>query len=333
MSTDLGAPTATKVLPLDPQPSVSLAGAPHERLRALLSARFVIVTGKGGTGKTTLAAALAQLAALEGKRVLLAEVGPSAEGRSPILAALGEEGRSGSLEPQPRGENLWTVLLTPEAGHRAFLRDVLPLGFLADRAMRAEPLRRFLSAAPAFAELGILYRGLQLVRAERSRGVPQFDIMILDAPATGHALAFATLPQVLLRVIPGGPIGRAARDGIALINDPLSTRALVTTLPEELPVTEALELAEGLRKSNLSVHGVVANLVPQDPFTVEESLLLSKWTRAIPMLGARALQRFERTRAALLRLRAAVGHVLIVREREGRGRALVSEVARELSSA
>lgn len=315
------------------QPRGSPAGEPRERLRVLLSARFVIVTGKGGTGKTTLAAALAHVAAREGKRVLLAEVGPAAEGRSPLMAILGEEGRSGALEPRPMGENLWTVLLTPEAGHRAFLRDVLPLAFLADRAMRAEPLRRFLSAAPAFAELGVLYRGLQLVRAERSRGVPLFDLVILDAPATGHALAFASLPQVLLRVIPGGPIGRAARDGIALLHDPLVTRALVTTVPEALPVTEALELAEGLRQSNLTVHGVVANLVPQDPFTADERSLLSSWTQTPLMLGARALQRFERTRSALARLAAGVGDVLIVREQEGQGRALVSEVARELVGA
>lgn len=320
-------------MPVDEQPRVSLAGTSRERLRDLLSVRFVIVTGKGGTGKTTLAAALAHVAAMEGKRVLLAEVGPAAEGRSPLLAALGEEGRSGALEPRPAGENLWTVLLTPEAGHRAFLREVLPLGFLADRALRAEPLRRFLSAAPAFAELGILYRGLQLVRAERSRGVPLFDLVILDAPATGHALAFATLPQVLLRVIPGGPIGRAARDGIALLHDSRYTRALVTTLPEALPVTEALELAEGLRKSSLTVHGVVANLVPQDPFTAHERSVLATWTRALPMLGARALQRFERTRVALARLEAAVGDVLVVREREEFGRALVSAIAQELAAA
>ncbi|MBS2020821.1 MAG: arsenic transporter [Deltaproteobacteria bacterium] len=303
------------------------------RMQELLSARFVIVTGKGGTGKTTLAAALAQVAASLGKRVLLAEVGPEPEARSPLRAALGEEGQAGSIEPVPAGPNLWTVLLTPEAGHRAFLRDVLPLGFLADRAMKAEPLRRFLSAAPAFAELGILYRGLQLVRAEQKKHVPLYDLVVLDAPATGHALAFASLPQVLLRIIPGGPIGRAAREGIALLHDPKHTRAVVTTLPESLPVTEALELAKGLAQSNLTVHGVVANLVPHDPFTPAERSALSNWTRTLPMLGARTLQRLERARAALARLEAAVGSVLMVPERETRGRELVSAIAHDLAQA
>lgn len=299
------------------------------RLEQLLSARFVIVTGKGGTGKTTLAAALARVAAASGKRVLLAETGAGPVGRSPVRAALGDEGQPGVVEPHPAGDNLWTVLLTPESGHRAFLRDVLPLGFLADRAMKAEPLRRFLSAAPAFAELGVLYKGLKLVRAERSRGVPLFDLVVFDAPATGHALAFATLPQLLLRIIPGGPIGRAAREGISLLHDPQHTRAVVATLPEALPVSEALELAEGLRRSNLAVHGVVANLVPHDPFTADEREALAAHAGS-DVLGARTLRRLERARAALARLRQAAGDVLVVREHEGRGAALVAAVMREL---
>jgi arsenite/tail-anchored protein-transporting ATPase len=301
------------------------------RLADLLSARLVLVTGKGGVGKTTVAAALAKIGAASGKRVLVAEVGVSPDARSPMLSALGDS-RHNPLEPMQIGENLWTVLLTPESGHRAFLRDVLPLGFLADRALKAEPLRRFLQAAPAFAELGVLYRGLQLVRAERSKHVPLFDLVILDAPATGHALAFATLPQLLLKIIPGGPIGRTAREGIALLHDPAHTKAVVATLPESLPVAEALELMQGLRKANLSVHGVVANLVPDDPFTPAEHDALSELMSRAEVAGARTLDKLRRARHALLRLEEVVGSVLHVRESGARGLGLVDAVAHDLAA-
>jgi anion-transporting ArsA/GET3 family ATPase len=312
--------------------SLALAAARSEgSLAQLISSRLVLVTGKGGVGKTTLAAALGQLAAATGKRVLLAEVGTDAKDLSPILSALGEQ-RASSLEPMKVAENLWTVLLTPESGHRAFLRDVLPLSFLADRAMKAEPLKRFLSAAPAFAELGVLYRGLQLVRAKRTRNIPLFDLVVLDAPATGHALAFASLPQLLLKVIPGGPIGRAAREGIELLHDPAVTRAVVATLPEHLPVSEALELVAGLRKSNLSVHGVIANQVPDDPFSPAEHDTLARLLARAEVAGARTLHRIGRAKTALLRLEESVGGVLHVREQALRGARLVDLVARDLAT-
>ena len=312
-------------------PSASLSPDASGRLDELLAARLVLVTGKGGVGKTTLAAAIARLGAAAGKRVLLAEVGRDPALRSPILTALGEQ-RPSSLDPMKVGDNLWTVLLTPEAGHRAFLRDVLPLAFLADRALKAEPLKRFLSAAPAFAELGVLYRGLQLVRAERTRKLPLFDLVVLDAPATGHALAFATLPQLLLKIIPGGPIGRTAREGISLLHDPKHTRAIVATLPESLPVAEALELMQGLRNSSLTVHGVIANLVPDDPFSPAEHDVISALMSKAEVAGARTLQRLGRAKAALLRLEHSVGQVLHVRERTTRGSGLVDQVASDLST-
>jgi arsenite-transporting ATPase len=298
----------------------------------LFSARVVLVTGKGGTGKTTVAAALGKLAAAEGKRVLVAEMGQEAAAHSPLLEALGVSGRASSLVPQQISGNLFSVVLTPESGHRAFLHDVLPFGFLVDRALRAEPLRRFLAAAPAFSELGVLYRGLQLVKAERKTGVPEWDLVIIDAPASGHALAFATLPQLLLKVIPGGPIGRTAREGIAVLTDPKRTVAVVATLLESLPVSEALELAAGLAKSNLRVHGIVANQVPLDPFSPAEHEALTEVIGKTRVLGSRTLARMKRARAALRRLEEAALRVLVVREQDERGALLVSAVAADLST-
>ncbi len=307
-----------------------------EPLVELIHRRVVIVTGKGGVGKTTVASAIGRLGAQAGKRVLIAEMGSEPGAPSGVRQVLTGSDDALGEEPTELGENLFGVLLTPEAGHRAFLRDVLPLGFLADRALRAEPLKRFLSAAPAFAELGMLYRGLKLVREEK-RGKPVWDLVVIDAPASGHALAFATLPEVALKIIPGGPIGRAVKAGHAMLTDPATTVALVTTLPETLPVTEALELVRGLEKSRVLVHGVVANLVPDDPFTESEHALLdrtlSQGGAPETFLGSRSLGRLKRARDALQGLRAQVQEkIYTVREHASRGPELVLDVARELAA-
>jgi anion-transporting ArsA/GET3 family ATPase len=314
-------------------PDVKPTAAAPRGLDALLSARVVLVTGKGGTGKTTVAAALAKLASGAGKRVLVAELGLMPGAHSPLLEALGAPRRASTLEPQQVAGNVWSVLLTPESGHRAFLHDVLPFGFLVDRALRAEPLRRFLAAAPAFSELGVLFRGLQFVKAERRRGVPEWDVVIIDAPASGHALAFATLPQVLLKVIPGGPIGRTAREGISILTDPTRTLAIIATLPETLPVSEALELAEGLTRSNLRVHCIVANQVPDDPFSTAEHEALAALLGKTQVLGSRTLARLSRAKAAVQRLQQAALRILVVREQLETGEPLVTAVAHDLAGA
>jgi arsenite-transporting ATPase len=313
------------------------APARTQPLAGLIDRRVVLVTGKGGVGKTTVTAAIARLAREAGKRVLVGEVGAEPGSPSPLRQLLTGQAAPLPDEPVTLEPGLDAVLFTPESGHRAFLREVLPLGFLADRALKAEPLRRFLNGAPAFAELGVLYRGLQAEK-ETLRGARRWDLIVLDAPASGHALALASLPEVALKVISGGPIGRALRDGHALLTDPARTIAVVTTLPEALPVSEALELASGLRRARVRVHGVVANLVPEDPFTQDEHVALDAWLAAgdgaQSVLGTRLLGKLRRARAAVERLRTGADELLYtVREHAGRGPELVRHVASELSLA
>lgn len=306
-------------------------------MKQLFSSQLIVVTGKGGVGKTTLTASLARLAAESGRRVLVAEVGQNPEAPSAIHAALRGEERPGSLEPVEVEHNIRRVYLTPESGHRAFLRDVLPLGFLADRALRAEPLKRFLRAAPAFAELGILYRGMQLLKQKRGNGEYEYEVLLLDAPATGHALAFASLPEVIMRLIPAGPIWRACREGLDILRDPERTTSIVTTLPEALPATEALELKAGLERNQLHVGAVVVNQVPFDPFSPDEHQALREYLERNPndvtLLGERTLGRIRRAQAALHRLSEGVGQALVtIREHVDRGPALVDMVATELAA-
>ena len=269
-------------------------------LLELVQRRCIIVTGKGGVGKTTLTAALGRGFSARGKRVLLAEIVPHADTPSQIYEALG--GPKPTEEPQLAAENLWTTLLTPTMGHLRFLQDALPIKLLADTAMRSQGLKKFLSAAPGFSDMGVMYRMLDLVKRKNPNGGPMFDVCVIDSPATGHALALEQIPEFLTRVIPGGPIFRAAQEGVTFLTDPSMTGCVIVTLPETLPVTEALELEKGLAKHKLAVTAIAVNRVPLDPFSAEERSALAA---ALPkeVFGAREMRRIERARSALELLR------------------------------
>jgi arsenite/tail-anchored protein-transporting ATPase len=270
-------------------------------LKRLLPLRVVLITGKGGVGKTTVAASLARYVAAQGKRVLCAEIASDADVASPLADAVGAERLTES--PVDIAPNLRAVLLTPTLGHQKFLRDVLPMNILADAAMRSAAIRRFLTAAPTFPELGVLYRLLDLVRAKRRDGEFEHEMIIVDLPATGHALALAQIPSSLLKIIPTGPIAAAVREGLELLTDATRTGTVVVTLPETLPVSEALELIKGLREHQVPLSQVFVNRVPYDPFTDDERVLVRDLLAGKPpMLGERTMERIDRARVAMARL-------------------------------
>ncbi|MBI5542264.1 MAG: arsenic transporter [Deltaproteobacteria bacterium] len=300
---------------------------------SLLTRRVVLVTGKGGVGKTVLAAALARAAAWSGKRVLAAEV--ASEGNTPSALAEALGAKASAEEPVRIAPGIRSVLLTPSMGHRRFLQDTFPVRMVADAAMRSTAIRRFLHAAPAFGEMGVLYRMLDLLRQKRSDGSFEHEIAVVDLPATGHALAITQLPEVILKIIPGGPIGRAVREGLSLLTDPRSTGTLVVTLPEGLPVSESLELVEGLSRHKVPLSAMVANRVPSDPFTADERAEVDSLNAAAgPLLGVRALKRLDRAVSALERLQQSSRlPVFSVPEMPERGPALSERLAQLLLAA
>lgn len=261
----------------------------------------MLVTGKGGVGKTTVAASLARFAAARGKRALVCEMA----GEPGAASALGDALGLDALDDQPVhvAENLRALVLSPTLGHQRFLRDVLPIRLLADAAMRSAAIRRFLLAAPTFPEMGVLYRLLDLVRATRRDGTFEHEMIIVDLPATGHALALAQIPASLLRVIPTGPIAAAVREGLEFLMDPQRTGSVVVTLPETLPVSEAIELVRGIEQHQIPLAQVFVNRVPFDPFTEEEhDAVRTILDDQPPTLGERTLERIDRARVSLARL-------------------------------
>lgn len=253
-----------------------------------------------------MAASISRYLAAAGKRVLATEIASEEEDTtSALAAALGAE--KITEDPVEIAPNLMLASLAPSAGHTRFLRDVLPMKVLADAAMKSGAIRRFLAAAPTFPEMGVLYRLLDLQRAKRRDGSWMYETIVADLPATGHALALAQIPESLLRVISSGPIATAVREGLSFLLDPTQVGAVVVTLPETLPVSEAIELAHGIVEHKIPLARVVVNRVPFDPFDAEERAFLEqRLANETGILGVRTLERIDRAKSALKRLESAV---------------------------
>lgn len=267
-----------------------------------LDRRVLLISGKGGVGRTTVTAALARAAARRGKRVLVCEIGDPEGGPSAIGRLLGVEV---GPEPRPVEAGLDAAHLWARTGHELFLTSVLPGKALVKAALRSKAVGKFLTAAPSFHEMGVFYHLLTLLRA-RDRGRPRYEMVVLDMPATGHTLALTGLPDILLRLMPTGPIAAALREGQAILNDPRQGAAWVVALPEQLPVTEAIELLGGLAETRMPAGGVLLNRMPADPFTAEERAAVDTWLAGRSAFGEIGFRRIEAADEAHRRLVEAV---------------------------
>ncbi|MFT5441378.1 MAG: arsenite-transporting ATPase [Myxococcota bacterium] len=262
-----------------------------------LSRRIHLVTGKGGVGRTTVAVALARVAAAQGKRVLLVEIGDPEGGPSAVGSKFGKTHLTPDPEPLgPPGLSGCHVWAT--RGHELFAHSVIPAGPLIRTALRSKTLRKFVAAVPSLYELGIFYHLLTLLQQTNKRGEPEHEMIVADMPATGQTLALTSLPEILLDALPDGPIPRYMREGQAYLNDPKKCLAWVVTLPELLPVTEAVELIDGLRATKVTPAGVILNRVPEDPFDSEERAILTRLMAEHAMHGELGFRQTDAAREA-----------------------------------
>ena len=266
----------------------------------------MIVTGKGGVGKSTVSAALALLAARAGKRVLVCEVNAQ-ERVAPLLG--GAPSGSAIREVLP---GLFTVNVTPPDAMREYGLMVLRFKTIYDAVFENRLVRYFLRVVPALAELVMLGKILHEAKAEE-RGRPRWDLVVVDAPATGHAVQLLRVPSALVDTIPGGPLRHDAEWMEALLVDPARTSLAIVTLPEEMPVNEAIDLDAQVR-GVLGIHrgALFVNAMPPARFGAEEVARLAALADAGPPLGpaARAARlqaiRAEQAARYLERARAAL---------------------------
>jgi hypothetical protein len=266
----------------------------------------VIVTGKGGVGKSSVTAALALLAARAGKRVLVCEVNAQ-ERVAPLLGAPPSGTASGQIRP-----GLFTVDVTPASAMREYGLLVLKFRALYEAVFENRLVRHFLKVVPSLGELVMLGKILHEARAE-AHGRPRWDLVLVDAPSTGHAVQLLRVPAAMLGTVPPGPLRSDAEWMRDWLLDPVRTALAIVTLPEEMPVTEAIELDQQLRQQvGMTPAALLVNAVPELRFSAEETARLAALGGAPPPAGpaARAglLQALRAEAAArdLARVRAAL---------------------------
>jgi len=302
----------------------------EEGLLDLLRKRVVLVAGKGGVGRTTVTAALALAAARLGQRVLVAEITePTLQTWSPLASLFGQKlfgDHARTVAPGIDG-----VMLEPRRGMEIFLTEVFRSRSVVGLAMRSKALRRFVEAAPSLHEMGVFQHLLHLVGRRGERGKPYYDLVVLDMPATGHALALTGLPGIVLRLVPAGPIAQAMRAGQAVFNNRDLTAGVIVALPETLPVTEALELLEGMLRTDVPVGAMMINRLPAVHFTPDELSALDELSLGDAVLGMRSVEKISQAESCLRRLEEkAYLPVHTLREAAGTGRALVESLADDI---
>ena len=225
-----------------------------------------MISGKGGVGRTTLSANLAKTCAAMGKKTLLAELEDDSGWDSSLARHFGR--RHFQIEPTEIQKNLHAVKLTALEGQELFLNSFLKISSLTHMVLGNQGIRWFLEGAPAFREMGLFYHLLMQLRKK------EYEVIILDLPATGHLVGLARLPNLLLKMIPFGPIADRLKEGQQYFYDVKQTAAWVVTLPQTLPVSEAIELKSALQDEKVPVGGYIINRAPFNPFTEEEEKIL-----------------------------------------------------------
>jgi anion-transporting ArsA/GET3 family ATPase len=200
----------------------------------LLSRRIVILSGKGGVGKSVVGSAIASAAAERGKKTLYVEID------TPLDAARCLGGRAVGSHETELGPGLFAMNLDPTDVMDEYVRHVVRIDLLARRILESPVYRRFLSAAPGLKELMVLGKVMTL---EGSRDGwskrPRYDLIVVDAPATGHGLAYLKVPVAAEAAAPIGPIGANSRRILQLLRDPARTALVIVAIPEEMAVVEA----------------------------------------------------------------------------------------------
>lgn len=203
-------------------------------LAALGRRRLLVVTGKGGVGKSTVAAGLGRLLAGRGRRTLVLEVDP----RESVHRLLGLPPSGGEIVAAGGGLHLQN--LRPRQVLDQIIRERVRLGALARKVLRSPVYEQIAEGMPGLREVAVIRHSLTLTEGADGG----FDTVILDAPATGHGVSLLAAPGLVAGVISTGPVGRMAAELAAFVADPERCGVVVVTLAEEMPVDEALELGE-----------------------------------------------------------------------------------------
>lgn len=299
--------------------------------------RLQFFTGKGGVGKSSVVAGLAYLAARRGKRVLVVEIDTASAMRRifdvPFVGFV----------PLEVMDNIWVVNINPEEALSEYIEEHVKIERLARRISQNKILQYFFKAAPAVNELVEINKVYKLFH-ERDPvgGQPRYDVILVDLPATGHAISFLSLPGYMAELLGVGPLRKMVDKYQRLFDDPRHTGLSLVTLPEEMPVTETIELYEHLRTHlSIALDRLFVNATPDIVFDSDEAALLrhleessvaAQRLNGLLAVGRQALGRQTLAERLIARLKQEIGLPLVTLPRILVGR-FDRHAVRELATA
>jgi anion-transporting ArsA/GET3 family ATPase len=240
----------------------------------LLDRKLVFVTGKGGVGKTTVAAALGTLAASHGKRTLVCEV--DAKGNLADFF----EAEAIRFQPRELEPNLFAMAMNTEASLREYLKIQLRLPLIARIGPLARSFDFVAQAAPGVREILTVGKLCWEVREEH------YDLVVVDASATGHIVGQLAAPQAINELVKVGLVRDQTAWMVDILSNPATTAAVIVAAPEEMPVNETLELAERIgQETTVDLAAVVVNRVLPELFGRGEEEIFGR-LREPEMVGA-----------------------------------------------
>jgi arsenite-transporting ATPase len=267
--------------------------------------RLYFLTGKGGTGKTAISVGLARALARRGRRVLLLEVD------APRPALPSYFGGQIGYEPVAFAPRIDGANLDFYSALRSYIESVVPAPRVVGLVLRNKVVRVFLGATPGARELVLLSRIWELSLD------PRWDHIVVDLPASGHALALFRCPFLAQRTFERGPLRARADQIIERFSDPTVATVLFAALPGEMPINETLETCDAVRGIGLpEVGGVLLNRFPDEQFRPIDEVLIDELLgdRESPGHVAHAVEAARETRreqrvaeAGIERLQEAFG--------------------------
>ena len=238
-------------------------------MTSLLDRKLLFVTGKGGVGKTSVAAAIALLAAQRGKRTLVCEVDDKGDmadffGIGPL-----------AFQPTEVRENLFAMSMDTEESLKEYLRLQLKIPILSRIGPLARTFDFVANAAPGVKEILTVGKFVWEVREKH------YDLVVVDASATGHVVGQLASPVAINDLVKVGMVRNQTDWMIEILTDPVQTGVVVVTVPEEMPVSETLDLIGRLRsETHIDVSSVVVNRVLPELFSRGEEEIFDRIRRA-----------------------------------------------------